>query len=280
MSLMDVGLPNHRATGSSGGNVSTKYTQTAVLATSGNIPIPSGTNYIEALMSGGGGGGNFAGGGGGYGGAIIASIPVVGTSIDYTIGAGGAGASGTAAASNGGTTTASINGTVYAAVGGGGGAGSGTAGAAGGYGKFSGGGGGATNTTGLGGQGGTPFSKNIIWAALDNATDTGATTYTSNSTVLPLPFGMGTLLQGSRAGMGVGGSGGGGSGAQGNGVRRRRRVQYRHRHRSRWPRRRRRPCKCNRSSWRLHGLGFFNGMGYRRSHVDWIRCWHCLWCRG
>lgn len=130
------------------------YTQSAVIQTSGTVAIPPMTKRIEALLCGGGGGGG-SGFGGGFGGLQIFEIPVIGSSMNLLVGAGGA------PGNRGGTTIVSINGTRYAAVGGGGAGGSRSGG------LFGGSAGGIGNNSLVGVPGAAPFNRLPIWSALD-----------------------------------------------------------------------------------------------------------------
>lgn len=91
-------------TGGNGpGAAITGYTQTSVYQTSQSIAIPAGTKRIEALLCGGGSAG-------GFGGLQVYEIPVVGSTLSFTVGAG-------TNLPNGYETAVSINGFRYAVVG-------------------------------------------------------------------------------------------------------------------------------------------------------------------
>lgn len=100
------------------------YIQSASpILTSGSIAIPKGTKRVEALMCGGGGGGSGVQtaiwyGGGGPGGIAVYEIPIIGSTIDYIVGAGGLAAN-TQVGNDGGATVVSISDEILAVVGGG-----------------------------------------------------------------------------------------------------------------------------------------------------------------
>lgn len=103
-----------------------KYVQTQPILTSQQVQVPPGTKRIEALMAGGGGGGSggasgsVQGMGGGFGGLAIMLIPVTGSALDITIGAGGA-STVTSTGNDGSPSQIYSAGMLYATVGGGGG---------------------------------------------------------------------------------------------------------------------------------------------------------------
>ena len=174
---MNPGTFQGAGNGTTAGTIS-RYTQTPIITTSQTIPVPSGVKRIEALLVGGGGagGGSPEGyanccGGGGFGGAAIIEIPVTGSPLVVTIGAGGT--INTDNYGNNGSPTQVVSaGTMYAEVGGGGGGGGYTYGytqyAPGRPGRSGGGGGGGTadsaGYSSLGGQGGSPPIGNLLWS--------------------------------------------------------------------------------------------------------------------
>jgi hypothetical protein len=94
---------------------------------SGSVTAPANARVavIKIWGAGGGGGGayGFGGTGGGGGGFVLKSVAVTGgsTSISYSVGAGGSGATGVEDGQNGGNSTATVSSVTYTAGGGGGG---------------------------------------------------------------------------------------------------------------------------------------------------------------
>lgn len=206
------------------------YVQSQLITSSQSVPVPTGTKRIEALLAGGGGGGQngSSGGGGGFGGAGVFEIPVVGSSLDIVIGAGGT------PSNKGSATTVSCAGTLYAKVGGGGaGAQSSRANCDGEFGGSGGGLGGSAD----GGNGGTPPIGKLIWHPYPGKVDSAKNIYKTSAPATPLGS---TFVQALPAGAGagafgfqitttptydcvagqvgsMGGGSGGGSGYSGNG---------------------------------------------------------------
>jgi hypothetical protein len=90
----------------------------AVRTTTGSFTVPAGVTQLYALVAGGGGGGaqgitpdavNYTGGTGGVGGVALSVLTVTpGSSVSYTIGAGGAGSNSGAGSAGGSTTLSTI----------------------------------------------------------------------------------------------------------------------------------------------------------------------------
>ena len=167
---------------------------------SGTYSIPSGANYVKVFVTGGGGGGGGAtgfnnswyhSGGGGAAGTVIGSLAVSGGSITYTVGASGAGGSGTSNGTDGGDSTLNYNGTDFAI--GGGGENSGP--------NF------GNNQSNSGGAGGSATHTGMVSVSTQNGSAGG------NS----IPGGNGTGGDGGTSYYGTGGAGGnGGSGTAAN----------------------------------------------------------------
>lgn len=231
-------------------NVTTTYTGTVTRTTyatttgagvnttfnsSGTFIVPANVYSIDALIiaGGGGGGGGASGGGGGAGGVReVTGIPVTpGQTLTITVGAGGAGTTGTG---NSGGNSAILNGatTLASAVGGGGGGPESSSGLAGGSGGGAGGvaGSGGAGTAGQGNTGGTNASAvrhagggGGAGAAggAGSGTGVGGAGITTSAIYGSLVVGGGgggaaERIYGSNAG-GAGGTGGGGQ-ACGNGL--------------------------------------------------------------
>jgi hypothetical protein len=166
--------------GSSGGG---NLTETVFTSSNASWSIPTGVTGIWALVVGGGGGGgasstataNNGGGGGGAGRVLETFFTVSGdTTLNITVGAGGAGATTQGAAGSTGSTSTIVgntSSTTYASAAGGGGGGGGAAANTSGLTGASGGGNGATTFSDqLGGGGGFRQSAMNTTYGLDNMT--------------------------------------------------------------------------------------------------------------
>ncbi len=98
-----------------------RFNNWAIYPTAGSasFTVPPGVSEVMIEMWGAGGGGHYPGGGGGSGGYWLGIIPVTGiTTINLTVGTGGAGGSTSTPGSNGGNTSFSCTGFSVAAGGG------------------------------------------------------------------------------------------------------------------------------------------------------------------
>jgi hypothetical protein len=205
-------------------------------ATTAAYPVPDGATSVDILVVAGGGGGAYGGGGGG-GVRNLTGIAVSDTdTLDITIGAGGAGATGGASiveGTDGGNTTVALTGgaTLASVTGGGGGGGAGTAGFVNINGRAGGSGGGAGQTIAANGNGGagnagtynpvegfagatsTSFAAPNASCGGGGASEAGSATTVSNT--IGGDGGDGVTIYGYAVGGGGGGCGGISSGTAG-----------------------------------------------------------------
>jgi hypothetical protein len=178
--------------------------EVAITSSNASYTIPTGVTGFWALVVGGGGGGggnggSYAGGGGGGGQILETYFSVSGdTTLNITIGSGGAGGSNVTAGVNGGNTTivGNTSSTTYASAIGGGGGGNGginTGAGAGATGASGGGEGTTTSTSGGGyggGGGGFRISSDGTLTGSARATTRGVTGFgggNANQSGIPIP---------------------------------------------------------------------------------------------